>query len=54
MNEFTKEELMYLEEVLHKRILEECRPRFELDIRIKIKSMLKNFYNKLETPASND
>ncbi len=43
MNYFTKEELEYLRLVLTKRIMEECRPRIELDINGKIKSMIDNY-----------
>lgn len=43
MNNFTKDELIYLEMILHQRILKECRPRVELDIRNKIRSLLNNY-----------
>jgi hypothetical protein len=43
MNDFTKEELEYLRTVLTKRIMEECRPRIELDINSRIKSMINSY-----------
>lgn len=40
MNEFTNQELIYLRKLFQERVMEESRPRIELDILGKLKAMI--------------